>query len=207
MIRPFFAVVKKEIGSVLRDRTIIIAVLIQLFIASFSSSLLLGMLSLYDADTIMRFSGEGIHLGVVGEGDHRVGPAVLGHRGHAVGFGQPVELVGLREPAVVAGLGQGFGQHVGFERPAVREPLTAVADDPDAGAVGAGGGEGLDLAAEHLHRRRRRPTDRDLDLLAGRRAVDQRSGQGDQIGVAAAHVPDMVTSDTANETPVASHGK
>ena len=67
MIRPFFAVVKKEIGSVLRDRTIIIAVLIQLFIASFSSSLLLGMLSLYDADTIMRFSGEGIHLGVVGE--------------------------------------------------------------------------------------------------------------------------------------------
>ena len=67
MIRPFMAVVKKEIGSVLRDRTIIISILIQLFIASFSSGLLLGMLSLYDADTIMRFSGEGIRVGVVGD--------------------------------------------------------------------------------------------------------------------------------------------
>lgn len=69
MIYPFFAVIKKEIGSVLRDRTIIISILIQLFIASFSSGLLLGMLSLYDADTIMRFSGEGIRIGVVGDGN------------------------------------------------------------------------------------------------------------------------------------------
>ena len=46
---PFLAVVKKEIGSVIRDRTILIAILLQLFIASFSSALLLGMLSLYDA--------------------------------------------------------------------------------------------------------------------------------------------------------------
>ena len=67
MIRPFLAVVKKEISSVLRDRTIIISILIQLFIASFSSGLLLGMLSLYDADTIMRFSGGGMHVGVVGD--------------------------------------------------------------------------------------------------------------------------------------------
>jgi ABC-type Na+ efflux pump permease subunit len=64
-MRPFLAVVKKEIGSVLRDGTIIIAVLIQLFIASFSSALLLGMLSLYDADTIMKFGGAGIKIGVV----------------------------------------------------------------------------------------------------------------------------------------------
>lgn len=67
MIAPFFAVVKKEIGSVLRDRTIIISILIQFFIASFSSGLLLGMLSLYDADTIMRFSGGGMRIGVVGD--------------------------------------------------------------------------------------------------------------------------------------------
>ena len=65
----FFAVVKKELSSVLRDRTIIISILIQLFIASFSSGLLLGMLSLYDADTILRFSGAGIRIGVVGESD------------------------------------------------------------------------------------------------------------------------------------------
>ncbi|MBL8064122.1 MAG: ABC transporter permease [Anaerolineales bacterium] len=67
MIHPFFAVVKKELGSVMKDRTIIISILIQLFIASFSSGLLLGMLSLYDADTIMRFSGAGIRIGVVGD--------------------------------------------------------------------------------------------------------------------------------------------
>ncbi len=62
---PFLAVVKRELNSVLRDRTIVIAILIQLFIASFSSALLLGMLSLYDADTILRTSGSRISLGVV----------------------------------------------------------------------------------------------------------------------------------------------
>ncbi len=67
---PFLAVVKKEIVSVLRDRTIIISILIQLFIASFSSALLLGVLSLYDADTIMRFSGERIKIGMVSSYDN-----------------------------------------------------------------------------------------------------------------------------------------
>jgi ABC-type Na+ efflux pump permease subunit len=63
---PFLAVVKKELISVLRDRTIIISILIQLFIASFSSALLLGMLSLYDADTIMKSGGVNIKIGMVG---------------------------------------------------------------------------------------------------------------------------------------------
>ncbi|MBI5297488.1 MAG: ABC transporter permease [Chloroflexi bacterium] len=70
MIRPFLAVVKKELGSVIRDRTIVISILIQLFIASFSSGLLLGVLSLYDADTILQFSGEGIKIGIVGGAEH-----------------------------------------------------------------------------------------------------------------------------------------
>jgi len=65
MMLPFLAVVKKEIASVLRDRTILIAILLQLFIASFSSALLLGMLSLYDADTILRLGGAGIRFGLV----------------------------------------------------------------------------------------------------------------------------------------------
>ena len=58
MIYPFLAIVKKELGSVLRDRTIVISILIQFFIASFSSGLLLGMLSLYDADTISRIEAD-----------------------------------------------------------------------------------------------------------------------------------------------------
>jgi len=54
-MNAILTVIKKELNSVLRDRTMVIAILIQLFIASFSSALLLGMLSLYDADTIVQY--------------------------------------------------------------------------------------------------------------------------------------------------------
>jgi ABC-2 type transport system permease protein len=80
---PFLAVVKKELNSVLRDRTILIAILIQLFIASFSSGLLLGMLSLYDADTILRFGGSRIRIGVVDSAEDSLGP-FLTNRGLTV---------------------------------------------------------------------------------------------------------------------------
>ncbi len=70
---PFLALVKKELSSVFRDRTIVIAILIQLFIASFSSALLLGMFSLYDADTVLKFSGSWIRIGVVEGAAHPLG--------------------------------------------------------------------------------------------------------------------------------------
>lgn len=66
MITPFLAVVKKELWSVIRDRTILIAVLIQLFIASFSSGLLLGVLSFYDPDTISQSGNLRVRIGLVG---------------------------------------------------------------------------------------------------------------------------------------------
>ncbi len=62
----FLAIIKKEIGSVLRDRTILIAVLIQLFVASFSSALLMGMLSLYDADSAEMYNSFRIRAAVLG---------------------------------------------------------------------------------------------------------------------------------------------
>ena len=62
----FLAVIKKELNSVLRDRTMVIAILIQLFIASFSSALLLGLLALYDPDTVMQYNGSAVHVGLVG---------------------------------------------------------------------------------------------------------------------------------------------
>lgn len=71
MIFPVLAVVKKELTSVVRDGTIVISILIQLFIASFSSGLLLGMLSLYDADTIVQFGGN-IKIGVVASAENRL---------------------------------------------------------------------------------------------------------------------------------------
>ncbi len=80
---PFLAVVKRELSSVLRDRTILIAILLQLFIASFSSALLLGMLSLYDADMILRESGSWIKIGVVAAADDPL-EAILAERGLTV---------------------------------------------------------------------------------------------------------------------------
>jgi ABC-2 type transport system permease protein len=63
----FWAVVKKELSSVGRDRTILIAVLIQLFIASFSSVLLIGLLSLYDADSAGLYNALNIRVALVGD--------------------------------------------------------------------------------------------------------------------------------------------
>ena len=63
----FLTIVNREIGAVLRDRTIVIVLLIQLFIASFSSALLLGVLSVYDPETIVQYEGGSIHIGIVGD--------------------------------------------------------------------------------------------------------------------------------------------
>ena len=82
-MNPILAVVKKELGSVIRDRTILIAILLQLFIASFSSALLLGMLSLYDADTILRENGAPIRIGLVDAANDSLG-TLLANRGLTV---------------------------------------------------------------------------------------------------------------------------
>ncbi len=65
-MNAFLAIIKKELAGVLRDRTIVIAILIQLFIASFSSALLLGVLSVYDPDTILQYERGAINIGMVG---------------------------------------------------------------------------------------------------------------------------------------------
>jgi ABC-2 type transport system permease protein len=76
---PYWAVVKRELWTVIRDRTIVISILIQFFIASFSSGLFLGMLQLYDVDTILRFSGGAIRIGLVNEEQNQLGAFLTGH--------------------------------------------------------------------------------------------------------------------------------
>ncbi|MFT3895765.1 MAG: hypothetical protein QM730_29455 [Anaerolineales bacterium] len=76
---PFWAVVKRELWTVIRDRTIAISILIQFFIASFSSGLFLGMLQLYDVDTILKFSGGAIKIGVVNASDSQLGKFIAEH--------------------------------------------------------------------------------------------------------------------------------
>jgi ABC-type Na+ efflux pump permease subunit len=63
----FFAIVKKELRSVARDKTIVIAIMIQLFIASFSSVILTGLMSFYDPASISLNVGIHIRVGVVGD--------------------------------------------------------------------------------------------------------------------------------------------
>jgi ABC-2 type transport system permease protein len=66
-MNAFFAIVKKELRSVSRERTITIAILIQLFIASFSSAILVGLLSFYDPDSIGINARASVRVGLLGD--------------------------------------------------------------------------------------------------------------------------------------------
>ncbi len=63
----FFTIFKRELRSVVKERTILIAILIQLFIASFSSALLMGLMSVYDPEATSLSSMVNIEVGIVGE--------------------------------------------------------------------------------------------------------------------------------------------
>ena len=62
----FYAMVKKELRSVTREKTIVIALVIQLLIASFSSVILVGLLSFYDPESIGLNASANIKVGVIG---------------------------------------------------------------------------------------------------------------------------------------------
>lgn len=73
-MNPFWALVKREIAVVARERTILIAFAIQLFIASFSSALLLSLLSLYDPDSVTTSVRVNLRVGVTGEASAALTP-------------------------------------------------------------------------------------------------------------------------------------
>ena len=66
-MNAFYAIVKKELRSVTRDKTIMIAVFIQLFIASFSSVILVGLLAFYDPESIGLNARITTNVGVIGD--------------------------------------------------------------------------------------------------------------------------------------------
>jgi len=68
-VKAFWAIVKKELRSVSREKTIIIAISIQLVIASLSSVVLIGLLSFYDPEAISTAVRATIHVGVLGDSD------------------------------------------------------------------------------------------------------------------------------------------
>ncbi|HTY92057.1 MAG TPA: ABC transporter permease [Methanocella sp.] len=61
------AIFKKELISVMKEKTIVLAILIQLLIASFSSVILIGLMSYYDPESIGQNSALHLTAGVVGE--------------------------------------------------------------------------------------------------------------------------------------------
>ncbi len=69
MSAAFRALLEREVRALIRERTILIAFAIQLFVASFSSTLLVGLISIYDPDSTQLTSQMRPRVGVVGEVD------------------------------------------------------------------------------------------------------------------------------------------
>lgn len=66
-MRAFLAMVKKELRAVMREKTIMIAVLIQLFLASFSSVIIMGLVAYYDPESIALNARMSIRAGIIGD--------------------------------------------------------------------------------------------------------------------------------------------
>ncbi|MDK2832022.1 MAG: type transport system permease protein [Methanolobus sp.] len=62
-------VAKKEFKDLLTEKTFILAIIIQLFIASFSTFLVIGLTSFYDPTALGNVDFEGVNIGVVGTAD------------------------------------------------------------------------------------------------------------------------------------------
>ena len=54
--RHVYIIMKKELGAINAEKTIILAILLQLFIAMFSSFLIVGLAAMYDPDTLSDYS-------------------------------------------------------------------------------------------------------------------------------------------------------
>ncbi len=65
----FWALVDKEIRAIAKERTIMLAIVIQLIIASLSSVILFGLMSYYDPSTIGQNTAIPVKIGVVGDGN------------------------------------------------------------------------------------------------------------------------------------------
>ncbi len=71
-MRPFFAMVRKELRAVAKERTIMIAVVIQLFLASFSSVIVIGLISYYDPESMGLLVRSSVKVGIVGHTGSRL---------------------------------------------------------------------------------------------------------------------------------------
>jgi len=64
-------IVKKEMKSLLHEKTLLLAIIVQLLIASFSSLLVLGLASFFDPSSLDRYDTPKANVGIVGTGELR----------------------------------------------------------------------------------------------------------------------------------------
>jgi len=62
-------IVKKELKSLMFEKTLVLAIIVQLFIASFSSLLVIGLASFFDPSALDRFNSPRSNVGIVGTGE------------------------------------------------------------------------------------------------------------------------------------------
>ena len=65
-LRHIYVITKKELGSINAEKTIILAILLQLFIAMFSSFLIVGLAAMYDPDALSEYSRQQYSVGYTG---------------------------------------------------------------------------------------------------------------------------------------------
>lgn len=62
-------IIKKELKSLLFEKTLVLAIIVQLFIASFSSLLVIGLASFFDPSALDKYNSPRSHIGIVGTGE------------------------------------------------------------------------------------------------------------------------------------------
>jgi len=65
----FWAIFEKEIRAIGKEKTIVLAIVIQLIIASLSSVILIGLMSFYDPSTIGQNTNIHLKIGILGDGN------------------------------------------------------------------------------------------------------------------------------------------
>jgi hypothetical protein len=83
----FFTIMSKELRSLAQERTILIAFAIQLFVASFSSALLSGLIAVYDPDAIGLSERLRPRIGVVSGEDHPIVGLLEAHHARVSVYG------------------------------------------------------------------------------------------------------------------------
>lgn len=64
-------IAKKEMNSLLKERTLILAIIVQLLIASFSSLLVIGLASFFDPSALSNYDEKVANVGIIGDGELR----------------------------------------------------------------------------------------------------------------------------------------